>query len=207
MKRGKGGKKWSGRLRRVLAAGALAAVLVGVGPAPAAGATPDAVTVYGGRFSVNPWEDFFLSPGGIDYLDGWLLAVAPSWSLVDRDARWALEAEGQLVKHFGGQDHEEINAALTFRWRGAHGGPGWRTGAAFGIGPSWASRTPLLEEEINGGGSERVLVHWFIEGTLRPAGWGPWRLVARLHHRSGAYGWVADEGGSNVPSLGLRRRF
>jgi hypothetical protein len=35
-----------------------------------------------------------------------------------------------------------------------------------------------------------------------------WALVARLHHRSAAWGlWGTDDGGSNFFGLGLRRRF
>ena len=34
-----------------------------------------------------------------------------------------------------------------------------------------------------------------------------WSVIARLHHRSTAYGVFADSGGSNFLALGIRRRF
>jgi len=165
------------------------------------------MTVYAGRFTTNNWDDFVTQPGSIRFLDGYLLAVAPSWALVDRNPRWALESELELVKFVGGQSQEEVDGAVSFRWRDFPRWWGVRTTAAFGIGPSWASRVPRLEQRISGGGSRRFLVYWFVEGTFSPHGWGRWDLVVRLHHRSSAYGLVAPDGGSNIPALGVRRRF
>ena len=83
-----------------------------------------------------------------------------------------------------------------------------RGSLAFGLGPSWASSQPALEQELNDqDATRRWLVYWYLEAAGAPRSWGPWRAVLRLHHRSGAFGWVAENGGSNVPSLGVRRRF
>ncbi len=34
-----------------------------------------------------------------------------------------------------------------------------------------------------------------------------WSALIRIHHRSGAFGLVADEGGSNALVIGLKQRF
>ncbi len=34
-----------------------------------------------------------------------------------------------------------------------------------------------------------------------------WSALFRLHHRSGAFGLVADEGDSNALVIGLKQRF
>jgi hypothetical protein len=66
----------------------------------------------------------------------------------------------------------------------------------------------VLERHISDNGdSARWQVYWYLEAAGAPRSWGPWRAVLRLHHRSGAYGYVAEAGGSNTPTLGIRRRF
>jgi hypothetical protein len=178
-------------------------VLTPSAPAQARGA----LTVYGGQFTANDWEDFFLRPEEVRYADSYILAVAPSVELY----RWwpglALEAEGQAVRHFGDQDHWEFNGVLAARWHAFPWNRVVRTSAAFGAGPSWATERPALEPDINGGATRRLLVYWYMELTAAPAHWTHWDTSLRLHHRSGAFGLVAAEGGSNVLALGLRRRF
>lgn len=186
---------------------ALAAAALVLGLAGSA-AGQGALTVYGGRFSDNHWEDFFLSPPSIDFRNAWLLVVAPSWEIARPHPRLGLEVEGQLGRHFWGQEHWEVNALVAARYYLTDPDARVRSSLAFGLGPSWASETPVLERRISDNGdSARWLVYWYMEGTLAPRSWGPWSAVARLHHRSGAYGRVAEAGGSNIPSLGLRREF
>jgi hypothetical protein len=179
------------------------AFLVAVSPARA----EHALTVYTGRFTGNDWEDFFWRPGDIRYADSYILAVAPSTVLKDLTPSLRLEAEGQAVRHFGEQQHWEFNGALVGRWHAFPWDRTVRSSAAFGVGPSWASERPALEPGINGGETRQLLVYWFLEVTAAPADWERWAGSLRLHHRSGAFGLVAAKGGSNVLSLGLRRRF
>ncbi|MFA9460174.1 hypothetical protein [Thiohalorhabdus methylotrophus] len=177
------------------------------GGGSAAGAELNGLSLFAGRLTDNGWESFFISPRQTSFLNSHILAVVPSWTLLDREPRWLLEGEAQVVRHFGGQSHWEFNGALVFRWRSFPWRSRARTTAAFGIGPSWASRTPRLEARFNRHGSERFLTYWFMEITHSPAAWGPWAATLRLHHRSDAFGLVAEDGGSNIPALGVRRRF
>jgi hypothetical protein len=45
-----------------------------------------------------------------------------------------------------------------------------------------------------------------MELELAPPDKG-WSAIFRLHHRSEAFGVVADEGGSNALVIGLKQRF
>jgi len=182
--------------------------LLAVLAVPAPAAATGALTVYAGRFSADPWEDFFLDPGGVEFADAWLLAVAPSWRAARPWPRLSLEVEGQLARYVGDQRNWEVNALVAARYRLTGGGAPVRSSLAFGLGPSWASRRPVLEAEGDPAGkSYRLMTYWYAEAAAAPRAWGPWRMVLRLHHRSGAFGLVADHGGSNVPTLGVRRRF
>jgi hypothetical protein len=168
----------------------------------------DALTVFGGRFTANHWEDFFLSPGAIDFRDAWLVAVAPSWELARLSPRLSLEAEAQVGRYIGDQRNWEVNALVAARYRLSGPEAPVRASLAFGLGPSWASRKPVLERRVSDNGdSSRWLVYWYMEATAAPRAWGPWSALIRLHHRSGAYGRVAEAGGSNTPTVGIRRRF
>ncbi|MBE9544702.1 MAG: hypothetical protein IMF02_09445, partial [Proteobacteria bacterium] len=52
------------------------------------------------------------------------------------------------------------------------------------------------------------LVYWFGEIAFGPPD-SNWAGVFRIHHRSGAFGLIADrgEGGSNTLAVGLKYRF
>jgi hypothetical protein len=76
---------------------------------------------------------------------------------------------------------------------------------AFGMGPSFATEVPPLEVE-NKGSSQQALLYWSLEAEFAsplPRD----TIFARLHHRSNAWGAVADAGGSNVLVMGLRPRW
>lgn len=190
-------------LRRIRWAMLVAFLLL---PLPAAG--QGALTVYAGPFSNNHWEDYFLDPGGIDHEKAWLAVVAPSWEVARPLPALSLEVEGQVGHYFGDQHHWELNAVVAARYRVTRADASLRASVAFGLGPSWASEKPVLERRLtDNGDTAQWLVYWYLEAAVGHRSWGPWSAVLRLHHRSGAYGLVAPEGGSNVPTLGLRRRF
>jgi hypothetical protein len=61
-------------------------------------------------------------------------------------------------------------------------------------------------EVANKGDSQRLLVYWMAEIEVGPPD-KDWSALIRLHHRSGAFGLIADEGGSNALVFGLKQRF
>ena len=79
------------------------------------------------------------------------------------------------------------------------------TSIAFGLGPSWASELPEAELQYHHS-TQRFLAYWFLEFTGGPPGKG-WSGVFRLHHRSKAFGLVADDGGANILTLGMKYFF
>jgi hypothetical protein len=133
--------------------------------------------------------------------------AAASWTACRLfDGRLSCELEAQAGKYFGDQNHWEFNLPiLGFRWHRFPWDDHLATGLAWGIGPSYATRVPEIELETNDD-SNRWLVYWFAELTLGPPT-ANWEVLMRLHHRSDAFGIVADDGGSNALCAGIRYRF
>ena len=165
---------------------------------------PSAVAIFGGIITDNKWEDT-VAPWNLDYRDSTFVGLAASHVIGRFDDRLGFEIEGQVIRHFGDQDHWEFNLPIIARWKAFPWDEVVDTSMAFGIGPSYASKKPKVEID-NDGDSRRVLVYWMIEIEVGPPD-KAWRAILRLHHRSGAFGLVADEGGSNAIVIGLRRRF
>jgi hypothetical protein len=165
-------------------------------------------TVYGARISSQPgWEDIFLDSTGTRFVDSYLLTAAVSRQYADRyDGALAIEAEGQVVRHFGDQSHWEFNAVpIVLRWNRFPWSNRVASSVAFGLGLSYATEMPPVEVALEGESSE-WLVYWVMELTAGPVD-SRWALSLRLHHRSVAYGLMGDEGGMNAVGLGLRLRF
>jgi len=163
-----------------------------------------AITVFGGLMTDNEWEDT-LVPWTLDFRDSTLLGLAASHRIGRFDHRLGFEIEGQVVRHFGDQDHWEFNLPIVGRWEVFPWDAVLDTSLAFGIGPSYASEKPKAEVAKEGD-SQRWLVYWMVELELGPPD-KDWSGIFRLHHRSGAFGLIADEGGSNALVIGIKYRF
>ena len=166
-----------------------------------------ALTAYAGRITtVNAWHDIFLNPDELEFADAYLATLALSRPLRRyHDDDLGLEAEGQVVYNFGDQSHWEFNALLAARWHRFPWNDSIATTAAFGGGLSWATEVPEVEVQLEGS-SERLLIYWHLETTFAPPG-ARWAAVLRLHHRSGGFGLMADDGGMNALCLGMTTRF
>lgn len=167
-----------------------------------------AATIYGAEMSSEDgWEDLFINPIGADYIGTYLVAGALSrqYASFHNDAL-ALEAEGQVVRYFGDQDHWEFNAVpIVARWKKFPWSNRLDFSTAFGIGLSYASELPPVEVQLEGE-SHRTLVYWVVDVTAGPLN-SPWSASLRLHHRSVAYGLMGEEGGMNALGLGVRYEF
>lgn len=163
-----------------------------------------AVTAFGGVMTDNNWEDV-LTPWELEVRESGLAGIAASRRLVRFGENFEIEIEAQLVRHFGDQDHWEFNLPIIARWRTFPWDDVVDTSFAWGIGPSYATRVPQVELD-NNDSSQRALVYWVAELELAPPD-SAWSGIFRLHHRSDAFGLVADDGGSNALVFGLRRRF
>jgi hypothetical protein len=176
---------------------------------PAAAETDhdNAASFYVGRISsVNAWHDLIKDPSGAEFVDAYLGVVALSHTFGrSSDARLSWEAEGQVAFNFGDQTHWELNAAIGPRWHAFPWSDVVATSAAFGLGLSLASELPDVEVELEGA-SEQLLIYWSAELTVGPPR-SKWAVLLRLHHRSGAFGLLADDGGMNAVCLGLKVAF
>ena len=157
--------------------------------------------------TVNAWHDIFTHPDELEFADAYSAALA---LLLDELGRYqdddlGLETEGQVVYNFGDQSHWEFNALLAARWYRFPWNNSVETTLAFGGGLSWATEVPEVEVQLEGS-SEQLLIYWHLEMTFARPG-ARWAGTLRLHHRSGGFGLLADDGGMNALCLGLRTRF
>jgi len=163
----------------------------------------NAVTLFGAQLTDNKWKEI-ATLDDVRMRDAYLLGIGLSREIAGGET-WALEVEGHTTRHFGAEDLWEFNGLMVGRWRGLP----WRehvpTSLAFGAGPGYATRVPA-EEIAMSGSSNRLLIYWMAEVEVGLPD-EPWSLLARLHHRSNGYGVVAENGGSNWLTLGVRRRF
>ncbi len=162
---------------------------------------------YGGRMSSEAtWQKIITGPGNAEWTDAWLAVAGiidhTSWNFLGFE--W--EREVNVARYFGDQDHWEFNVApLVARWTRMPFRDRVRSSVAFGLGLSYATQVPPVEVELEET-SERLLVFWMMELALSPPE-ADWAVSLRIHHRSGAFGLVAEAGGMNAVTLGLRRRF
>ena len=163
-----------------------------------------AISLYGGRMTDETAADAIST--SVSFVDAYLVVGAFSWTFWRPVEDWiSLEVEGNVGKYFGDQESWEFNAALAARWHMFPWSDTVATNIAFGLGPSYASEVPAVEEETRDS-SEQLLVFWFAEVALGPPK-GSWAAIIRLHHRSPGFGTFAEDGGSNTWALGLRFRF
>ncbi len=189
------------RLATILAAaiGLLASI------STAASSKDVAISVYGGRLSTNDWVEVFAPPRW-DFVDSYLTALA-----ISRQAGWQsktaqTELEGQIVRHVGVQDHWEFNLLGVIRRTALPWDETLDMSLAGGLGLSYATERPEAEIDFEGD-TERLLVYWMLEADAAIPRTDAWSMLARLHHRSPAYGLLGDGGGANVLAVGLRYRF
>jgi hypothetical protein len=122
--------------------------------------------------------------------------------------RWIdTEMEGQVAWGVEGSDHVETNALYVVRWRRFPWNRWLPTSFAVGPGLSYASKIPGWERAHHPK-TNRLLAYFLWEVEFAPRRRSPLRLVARLHHRSGAFGlFNGVTAGSNAVGLGLKFRF
>lgn len=195
--------RWYARAGAVLAGG----LLLASGTVRAEETSEWAMTGYVGRItSVNAWHDIFLNPDELEFADAYLATLALSHPLRRYHGDdLGLETEGQMVYNFGDQSHWEFNALVAARWYRFPWNDSVETTTAFGAGLSWATEVPEVEVELEGS-SEQLLIYWYLEMTLARPG-ARWATIFRLHHRSGGFGLLTDDGGMNALCVGLKTRF
>lgn len=163
-----------------------------------------AVSLFGGQMTNDGWETIVLKPGQTEWIDSHLvgLVIERDWQIWNPRLRFGVEAS--LVKHWGAQDHLELNVPLYIRYRALDP---WIPiqGASFGLGLSYASEVPQVEVDRKGE-SQELLAHWYAELELGKPNWAVYPFI-RLHHRSDGYVLADFDTGSNAVVFGLRYPF
>ncbi|MEW6646708.1 MAG: hypothetical protein AB1450_05880 [Pseudomonadota bacterium] len=159
---------------------------------------------YAARFTHKPFLDTLRLQADMD--DSWLKAAGVGHRFADPAPHLQLEWELQAAQHSGLQHHTEFNALGIVRIHRFAWDTTLRNSVAFGLGVSYAAAEPILEKTY--GNTERTLVYMLFEVTAATPHTPDWNLFLRIHHRSGAFGLVADDvDGSNFIGLGLRHHF
>lgn len=115
-----------------------------------------------------------------------------------------IELEGQVLRHFGGQNHWEGTLALMFRTGQIPLAGGLSVNLAVGEGLSYASERPRFEGAVDVRPT-RLLNYLVFESEFSHEAMPGVSLVARLHHRSGVFGLIAPrKSGSNFIGAGIR---
>lgn len=163
-----------------------------------------AVTGFGGTMTDNVWEEALLL-WKAEFIESHLLGVGFGYEWPLRHERWRLGFEAQAVGHFGRQDHFEFNLPVVVRYAPVKPFPSGLRSVAFGLGLSYATKIPRTETDRDGE-SRHTLIYWMGEVEFA-LGDMDTTLIARIHHRSDAYGLLSTDSGSNAIVLGLRKRF
>jgi hypothetical protein len=114
-----------------------------------------------------------------------------------------------FTRRNGSNEHViyEVDPYFAFRWANWSWNCFINTSFAIGEGISYDSSIPSLEKRSNSN-TKRLLNYLMLEATFASPKAPRWQLVARIHHRSGAYGlYHAGNTGSNAVGLGLRYLF
>lgn len=162
------------------------------------------VIVFGGQMTDNDWQETF-QPSKLEFLDSHFVGIGLGYDWVIGNSRWTLGVEGQVVGHFGRQDHLEFNLPVVARYHARRPYLPSFHSVAFGIGLSTTSKKPKIEIDRDGQ-TTNTLVYWMldVEFDLPPPNTS---LSFRLHHRSDAFGLFDTDSGSNALAVGIRRRF
>ena len=107
----------------------------------------------------------------------------------------------------GHQRFYEFDPYIPFRWTNFPWNHVFPTSLAIGEGISYVTRVPSLEKRHNCE-TKRLLNYLVLEATFSLVRYPQVQLVARIHHRSGAFGlYRAENAGSNDVGLGIRYLF
>jgi hypothetical protein len=160
-----------------------------------------AVTLYTGMFTGASLVD--VVSFSATYVDSYVEVLALSWQFFRLGDHIRLEVEGQVAKHFGEQDHWELNALAVARWVTFPWNAYLATTFAVGEGISYATKVPKLENQPE---ASQALNYLLFELTFALPTHPEWALVGRIHHRSGFWGALAPNH-SNVVGVGIKYRF
>jgi hypothetical protein len=120
-----------------------------------------------------------------------------------------VQVAGNATIRQGDNQHTiyEADPYLLFRWANMPWDHYINTSFGLGEGVSYDSSVPAIEKRQNNN-TKRLLNYLMFEATFALPRYPTLQVVARIHHRSGAYGlYHAGNTGSNDVGLGIRYLF
>lgn len=163
------------------------------------------VSIFAGQHVDNSWQDFFDTTAELEYANAGLVGLAWGRDWQRPGGRFSFGFEVQADwQFFDGQHHLEFNLPAVLRYHLPEPVPVLRS-FAFELGPSIATEVPAYEVDSRGD-SQQFLMYWAMEAEFGPRD-GKNSFFTRLHHRSGMFGAVHDDGSSNALVVGLRHRW
>jgi len=164
-----------------------------------------ALTVYETKLTGDNLTDTFFMQS--KYEHSYLVACALSKMIGPFNKNIDVGFEGQVVKHYIGQHHLEFNALIVARWEPFPWDDYLDTSFAMGEGVSYATKTPEIEAKYHAHTSQ-FLDYMMFELAFAVPKVDHWSVVARIHHRSGAWGlFHGVSGASNSLGFGVRYTF
>jgi hypothetical protein len=124
-----------------------------------------------------------------------------------------VQLAGNVAIRNGTQENTiyEIDPYIAFRWANFPWNQYLTTSLAVGEGISYATSYPSVERHGNKFkqyDNKRLLNYLMLEASFASPRYPRLQFVARIHHRSGAFGlYHAGNSGSNVIGLGIRYLF
>ena len=177
------------------------------GTAAAPSDTGWSLLLFGGALHDGELADVVKFQGGFE--DTGFVGAALARELYRNDFV-SVEAEGGLGHQFGGgNDTTQVWAALYGRWHAFPWNHIVRTSVAGSLGVNYQfSDTPFEIAETTAGTSKKLLHYFSPEITFGLPERPNEDLVFRVHHRSSFFEAFGCDGcGSNVVTVGLRKRF
>lgn len=163
------------------------------------------MSVYGGKVTDRSIQEIISSD--VNFVDSEFLVLTLGKNLTTYKETIRIEAEGQIAKYWGLQDHYEFNGAFIFRWLSFPWDNYLDTSVAVGEGLSFASKDPEIEI-LNEGKTSQVLNYLAFELDFAVPGVPKCNFFTRMHHRSGIFGLIGGvNGGSNALGAGLKFTF
>lgn len=120
-----------------------------------------------------------------------------------------VQVAGNVTYRVGSNESNiyEFDPYIIFRWANLPWNNYVNTSFAFAEGVSYDTSYPYLEKR-NNDNAKRFLNYLMFEVTLANPNMPRLQLLARIHHRSGAYGlYHAGNTGSNDVGIGIRYLF
>lgn len=120
-----------------------------------------------------------------------------------------VQLAGAITMRNGSNQHTiyEVDPYINFRWANLPWNHYLTTSFSVGEGISYASSVPAVEKKDNQN-TKRLLNLLIFEATFAAPTYPQLQWVARIHHRSGAFGlYRAGNSGSNDVGLGIRYLF